>query len=91
MTITLPLELDEFLKAEVAAGRFGSVEDAVRGAVEHLRLVRAEEGIRGQLAAGLRDLDEGRASEARTADDVAAIRLRILQKATGQQQAARGA
>ncbi len=91
MTITLPSELDEFLKAEVAAGRYGSVEDAVRGAVEHLRLVRAEEAIRGKLAEGLGDLDAGRASEARNAGDVAAIRARILQKVTRQQQAARGA
>lgn len=91
MTITLPSELDQFLKAEVAAGRYRSVEDGVRDAVERLRLERVEEVIRGKLAEGLRDLDAGRASEARTADDVAAIRTRILQKATGPQQAAHGA
>jgi antitoxin ParD1/3/4 len=59
MTITLTREQQEWLEAEVAAGRFRSVEEGVRLAVEELK----------QAAAGSDDfawakpyIDEARAS-----------------------------
>ena len=84
MTITLPADVEQFLETEVAAGRYASIADAVRDAVERLRAEREADGVREQLTEGLRDLESGRASDARTAEDAAAIRARILQRATGQ-------
>ncbi len=84
MTYTLPADMEQFLEGEVAAGRYASVSDAVRDALERLRHEREAEDLRGKLQDGIRDLDAGLASNARTAEDIAAIRTRILQKAGGQ-------
>ena len=81
MTITLTAEMEQFLEAEVAAGRYASIADAVRDAVERLRQERMLAELRGKLAAGIEDLEAGHASDARTPADIAMIRERILQAA----------
>lgn len=82
MTITLSSELDQFLEQEVAEGRYASVTEAISVAVERLRRERAAEVLKGKLAEGIRDLEEGRLSEVRTSQDAQALRSRILQKAS---------
>jgi len=62
MTITLTPEQQRRLEAAVAAGRFASVEEAVRIAVDHLVPTGAE---LGDLSWAKPYLDEARASIAR--------------------------
>ena len=62
MTITLTPEQQKRLEAAVAAGRFASVEEAVRYAVDHLVLTDAD---RDDLAWAKPYLDEARESLAR--------------------------
>jgi len=62
MTITLTPEQQKRLEAAVAAGRFASVEDAVRLAVDHLVLTDTD---LDDLAWAKPYLDEARASIAR--------------------------
>jgi antitoxin ParD1/3/4 len=62
MTVTLSAEQRAWLEAEVAAGRFASIEDGVSAAVEHLRQQSADHG---DLSWAKPLIDEARASLAR--------------------------
>lgn len=79
MTITLPSELDSFLQGEVAAGRYGSVSEAVCEAVDRMRREHAAAELGRKLDAGIQDLDAGRFTEVATKEDAAALRSRLLQ------------
>ena len=59
MTITLPGELNEFLQAEVAAGRYRSVREAVCEAVQLLRQSTDREELLRKLDEGLDELERG--------------------------------
>lgn len=59
MTITLPDDLDTFLQSEVAAGRYRSVDEAVRDAIERLRRHRTVDQLRKKIDAGLASIDRG--------------------------------
>ena len=50
MTITLTPEQQEWLEAEVAAGHFSSVEEAVQFAVAELMRLRRDEELEEQLS-----------------------------------------
>ena len=58
MTITLPGELNEFLRAKVAAGRYRSVGEAVCEAVQLLRQSTDREDLLRKLDEGLDQLGE---------------------------------
>jgi antitoxin ParD1/3/4 len=60
MTITLPPGLQKWLEAQVAAGRFSSVDDAIAVAVADLMAIDED-----NLAWAKPDVDEARAAAAR--------------------------
>ena len=62
MHITLPTEQQEWLEAEVAAGRFESIDDALAAAVAELMSIDADD-----LAWAKPYVEEARASVARGA------------------------
>lgn len=69
MTLTFSREQDQFLESEVAAGRYSSIEEAVRDAVDRLRQSRAAAELREQLAEGLAELNRGEGIEIETDED----------------------
>lgn len=78
MNIPLPAAQVEWLKAQVAAGRFASIEEAVAGAVAHLQ---AQESIDDAWAKPLIDeavkaLDDGRGTPWRKGEVLAKIKGR---------------
>jgi len=60
MTITLPPGLQKWLEAQVAAGRFSSVDDAIAVAVADLMAIDED-----NLAWAKPDVDQARAAAAR--------------------------
>lgn len=62
MNVTLPAEQQEWLKAEIAAGRFKSIDDALAAAVAELMLIDGDD-----LAWARPYVEEARASVARGA------------------------
>jgi antitoxin ParD1/3/4 len=78
MTITLTPEQLKWLEAEVAAGRFSSIEDAVRVAVADLMAIKYEERddelarLRTLIDEGDTDIAAGRVHRYASADELAA-------------------
>ena len=78
MTITLTPEQLKWLEAEVAAGRFSSIEDAVRVAVADLMAIKYEERddelvrLRTLIDEGDADIAAGRVHRYASADELAA-------------------
>jgi antitoxin ParD1/3/4 len=70
MTISLSPDQDRFLQEEVAAGRFASVSDAVREAIDRLRRDREREELRRNLSEARASLDRGDGATIRTAEEL---------------------
>lgn len=66
MTVTLSAEHDRFLEAEVAAGRFTSVSEAVHEAIERLRAARETEAVRRSIVECKASLERGEGATIRT-------------------------
>jgi putative addiction module CopG family antidote len=81
--ITLPQELDTFLQSEVAAGRYQSVDDAVRDAVERLRRHRSLDQLRQKIDAGLAAIDRGHCIDIETEEDEDRFFEQLLAKLPG--------
>ena len=56
MNLNLPSEVNDFVKALVAQGRFSSEEDAI---VEGIKLLMGRERLRGEIQKGVAQLDAG--------------------------------
>jgi len=69
MTITLPPHLNQFLRAEVASGRYPTFADAVADAVERLRQERTLEALQGLIDEGLAAIDRGELIEIDSPED----------------------
>ncbi len=57
-TTLLTAENEQYLEAQVAAGRFSSLKDAINELVESER--RWNESVKEKVAAGIADLESGR-------------------------------
>ena len=56
MNLSLPTEINDFVKGLVSQGRFDSEESAV---VEGIRLLMTREKLRGEIQQGVEQLDHG--------------------------------
>ena len=56
MNLELPGDVSDFVSSLVSSGRFDSEEAAV---VEGVRLLMGREKLRGDIASGLKQLDDG--------------------------------
>ena len=84
MDITLPRDLDDYVREKLAAGQYGSAAELICEALRTLRKVElavpsAEEDLRREIDLGLREIEEGRVVEW----DVAAMKRRICQPVQG--------
>jgi putative addiction module CopG family antidote len=64
LTVTLPDDLDAFIRESVAAGRFASPADAVREAIALLERHEREgeamrEDLRGEILLGIEQIESG--------------------------------
>ncbi|HLX60580.1 MAG TPA: type II toxin-antitoxin system ParD family antitoxin [Planctomycetota bacterium] len=79
MIISLPPELDEFVKSKVANGQFPSADDAVQEAVRLLmeqddEQQRKCEALKRDIAKGIEDIEQGRVYPVETEKMLAELR-----------------
>jgi antitoxin ParD1/3/4 len=68
MQISLPSNLQAFVKEKMASGRYKSADEVIAEALKVLKNVEhwlpsAEDDLRREIWLGLRDLDEGKVSK----------------------------
>ena len=73
MNVTLPPDLEQYVTAQIAAGRFSSAGDVIR---EGLRLLRQQDELRAEIAIGIEQADRGEVAPLRAVDILAEVRDR---------------
>lgn len=85
MNISLPKDLMDYVKSQVAGGRYASASEMVRDALQQLKQVekmreQAHAELAGEVALGWAELDAGRVSDFDPAAIKADGRERLMQK-----------
>ena len=74
MLATIPSDLEAFIQAEVASGKYASADEAVSEAVRLLQeRERQLESLRGDIEIGMTAFDRGEVTAIRTGDDRRAL------------------